>query len=301
LTEREVIHQPVLASTLMRMLEYPSEAVVVDATVGQAGHAIACAGRLSSEGTIIGLDVDPESLAVAGIRLKDVSCKVHLVRENFGRLDEVISALGMEQVEVIMADLGVSSAQLADAKKGLSFQSEGPLDMRLDDRLEEKVGDLVNRWPAERLAEVIWRYGEERHSRRIARAIVAARKEKPLESTQELVAVINRALGIRGKGHKSKIHPATRTFQGLRIYVNDELGNLERLLEMGPRLLKGGGQIAIMSYHSLEDRLVKHNFRDNKKLGYYEIQTKKPLQADEEERQENPRSRSAKLRVARRM
>ena len=301
LTKRRIVaHQPVMPEALLKLLEYDGGAVVVDATVGQAGHAVALAARLNNNGTLIGLDVDNESIAVAGLRLEDTNCKVRLVRENFSRLDEVLSNLGIAQVEVIFADLGISSAQLADDKRGLSFQCEGPLDMRLDDRLEKTVGDLVNQWPAHKLAEVIWRYGEERHSRRIARAMVEARRKKPLESTGELVKVINQALGLRGKGRKSKIHPATRTFQALRITVNDELGHLQRFLEQGPRLLKAQGQIAVISYHSLEDRLVKYNFRENQKRGYYEIQTRKPVRPDEPERKRNPRSRSAKLRVARR-
>ncbi|MCK5269348.1 MAG: 16S rRNA (cytosine(1402)-N(4))-methyltransferase RsmH, partial [Sedimentisphaerales bacterium] len=203
--------------------------------------------------------------------------------------------------DVILADLGVSSGQLADAERGISFQHDGPLDMRMDTRLERTAADLVNSLGQDDLANLIYRYGEERRSRRIARGIVMARREKPFERTLDLVKVIIRSLGITTKGRKSRIHPATRTFQALRIAVNDELGQLETLLQKAPRLLKTQGQIAIISFHSLEDRLVKYNFRENHKNGDYEILTKKPLVADNEERQQNPRSRSAKLRVARKV
>jgi 16S rRNA (cytosine1402-N4)-methyltransferase len=301
LGEPTIIHEPVLCDALAGILSYGAGATVVDATVGQAGHALLLAGRLNQDGLLVGLDVDANSLAVAQQRLREAACRVELRRENFGQLDEVLRELGVGAVDVILADIGVSSAQLADDERGLSFQKDGPLDMRLDDRLETTAADLVNRLDQEDLADVIWRYGEERQSRRIARGIVAARKKKPLERTGELAEVISRSLGITGPGRRSKIHPATRTFQALRIAVNDELGALERLLTKSERLLKVGGQIAVISFHSLEDRLVKYDFRAKAAAGRYEILTRKPVVAQEEERRRNPRSRSAKLRVARRI
>jgi len=272
--------------------------VVVDATVGQAGHAVALAGRLEKNGLLIGLDVDSRSLQTAHRRLQQVDCQVKLLPENFARLDDVLAELGIEQVDVILADLGVSSAQLADPQRGFSFQLDGPLDMRLDSRREVTAADLVNKLPERQLADLIFRWGEEHASRRIARAIVARRREKPLTTTAELAQVVLKALHITGPGRKSRIHPATRTFQALRIAVNDELAGLQRLLKIAPSLLKKGGQIAIISFHSLEDRLVKNDFRQNKQADCYEIVTRKPIVADEDQRRENPRSRSAKLRIA---
>lgn len=272
--------------------------MVVDATVGQAGHAVALAGRLEKNGLLIGLDVDSRSLQTAHRRLQQVDCQVKLLPENFARLDDVLAELGIEQVDVILADLGVSSAQLADPQRGFSFQLDGPLDMRLDSRREVTAADLVNKLPERQLADLIFRWGEEHASRRIARAIVARRREKPLTTTAELAQVVLKALHITGPGRKSRIHPATRTFQALRIAVNDELAGLQRLLKIAPSLLKKGGQIAIISFHSLEDRLVKNDFRQNKQADCYEIVTRKPIVADEDQRRENPRSRSAKLRIA---
>ncbi len=294
-------HCPVLIDQLRQQLEVGPDSIVVDATIGSAGHAIALAEHLGNKGCLIGLDVDECCLETAREKLEKQQCQVYLINENFSELDKVLSELGLGQVNIILADLGVNSVQLANADQGISFQVDGPLDMRLDNRLQTTAGDLINGLPEEKLADLIWRWGEERHSRRIARLIVKVRREKPFERTLELVSVINKSLGITGKGRKNKIHPATRTFQALRIAVNHEIDNLERLLKIGPDLLKKGGQIAIISFHSLEDRLVKWNFRENKQLGQYEILTKKPIVAEQQEKQENPRSRSAKLRIAKRL
>jgi len=300
-TKPAAAHEPVLYEAVLGLLEYSGSAVVLDATVGHGGHAAALAGGLSEEGMLIGLDVDEASLAAATEKLAGAACRVTLRRENFGHFDEVLDDLGIGEVDVILADLGVSSAQLAEGERGFSFQVDGPLDMRLDDRLERTAADLVNDLSAEELADVIYQYGEERYSRRIARRIVAAREEKRIETTGELARVILGALGIKTKGRRSRIHPATRTFQALRIAVNDELGQLQRLLAKAPERLKVGGRIGVISFHSLEDRLVKHNFRENKTAGRYEILTRKPVTAEAAERERNPRSRSAKLRVARRI
>lgn len=302
MTDPSIVHSPVLRTVLQEHLNYAANAIVVDATLGHAGHAVGLAESLGEEGLFLGLDVDACGIAVARRRLAGVRCRVELRRENFRHLDNVLEELGLEQVDVILADLGVNSAQLEDPGRGFSFQVDGPLDMRMDDRQRPTARELVNKLPEKKLADLIWQYGEERHSRRIARAIVAARRTRPFERTDELVSVIRQALGLRGGGgRRSKIHPATRTFQALRIAVNDELGSLERLLELGPRLLRKNGQLAIISFHSLEDRRVKHNFRANAKEGFYEELTRKPIIADEEERKSNPRSRSAKLRVAKRI
>lgn len=299
--ESGIIHEPVLLGPVLELLRVPPDGVVVDATVGQAGHAAALAARLGPAGMLVGLDVDPESLAVAGRRLEGLSCRVELVRENFGALDQVLDDLKIDKVHAILADLGLSSAQLADPGRGISFQEEGPLDMRLDSRLETTAADLVNKLEQEDLANLIFKYGEERASRRIARFIVEARRQSRIATTTQLAQVINRALGITTKGHRSKINPATRTFQALRIAVNDELGQLENLLAAGRGRLAAGGRIAIISFHSLEDRIVKYDFREKQAAGAYQILTKKPITADEAEKSANPRSRSAKLRVAERV
>lgn len=298
--ENEDKHVPVLCDALTEQLTFRSDACIVDATIGQAGHAALLASRLTKQGRLIGIDVDESSLAVAREKLSGLTCRVELVRENFGHIDPVLKELGQTKVALILADIGLSSGQLADPQRGLSFQSDGPLDMRMDDRLETTAADLVNRLEQTKLADIIWQFGEERHSRRIAQTIVSSRQAKPIERTGELVDLIFSALKIRGKGWRGRIHPATRTFQALRIAVNDELGQLERLLQAAPRLLEEGGQIAVICFHSLEDRIVKYDFRENKQAGRYEILTKKPLIAQEDERRANPRSRSAKLRIARR-
>ena len=285
---------------MLGLLEFPPDGIVVDATVGQGGHALALAERLNRSGKLIGLDVDVESLAVDRGKLLNVTCQVELIRGNFGQLDVELQAREISSVDVILADLGTSASQLSAPDRGFSFGLDGPLDMRLDDRLSRTAADLVNSLPEKELADLIWSYSQERHSRRIARKIVEVRRERPIKSTFELVEIIRFAVRIRSGKGRLRIHPATRTFQALRIAVNDELDQLKRLLELAPKLLKANGQIAVISFHSLEDGMVKWNFRANRSDGIYEILTAKPVVADREERERNPRSRSAKLRVARR-
>ena len=293
-----MIHEPVLYREVKEHLSCASGGVIVDATVGHGGHARHLGEGLSEEGLLLGLDVDEGCLARARERLSELKCQVKLIRENFGRLDEVLASEGISKVDVILADLGVNSAQLEDSERGISFQRDGFLDMRLDGRLKRTAADIVNQTPEKELADLIYKYGEERFSRRIAKRIAEARRKKRLSTTGELVSVINKALGIRGDGRRGRIHPATRTFQALRIVVNDELGQLERLLKLVPDWLKVGGRVGIISFHSLEDRLVKFDFRENKQAGRYKVITKKPLVAQQDERRSNPRSRSAKFRVA---
>jgi 16S rRNA (cytosine1402-N4)-methyltransferase len=247
---------------------------------------------------ILGLDVDPKCIERAQSNVSRLACKVILVRESFARLPEVMKENGLEQADLILADLGFCSAQLEDSEKGLSFQADMPLDMRLDDRLKTTAADLVNRLDADSLADLIYRFGEDRASRRIARFIVQARQRQKITSTVQLAEIVRKALYRPGKRVSQRIDPATRTFQALRIAVNHELENLERFLAFAPNLLKKGGFLAIISFHSLEDRLVKTNFRQNKSDGIYEILTKKPIESGGQERVANPRSRSAKLRIA---
>ena len=294
------VHEPVLLSAIESLVSFAQDAVVVDATVGHGGHALALGGRLGTGGMLVALDVDTDSISTALPRLNGLSCRCELVHENFGLLDKVLDRFGIGQVDVILADLGLCSGQLATGEKGFSFQHDGPLDMRLDSRLNTTAEQLVNTLKQDDLANLIYNYVQERKSRRIARAIVSARHIKPIKLTSELVDVINAAFGLKGTGRRSKIHPATRTFQALRIAVNDELGQLERLLSIAASRLKVGGYVAVISFHSLEDRMVKHDFRARRIDGSYELITRKPVVADEAERLANPRSRSAKLRVAKR-
>jgi len=291
-------HVPVLVDEVAQLLAVRTGDVILDCTVGHAGHARMLAESAGESGLLIGMDVDEFNLQSASQRLEGCPARWRLFRSNFTRVDEVLSEAQVPGVDVMLADLGYSSAQMADPGRGLSFQSDGPLDMRLDDRLEQTAADLVNQLGERELADLIYRYGQERFSRRIAGAIVQARRNRRITGTGELVAVIGRALRVDPNSRASKIHPATRTFQALRIAVNDELGALTNLLAKAPRLLRPGGRIGVISFHSLEDGIVKQDFRARKSDGIYDILTKKPVAASATEKERNPRSRSAKLRVA---
>jgi 16S rRNA (cytosine1402-N4)-methyltransferase len=251
------------------------------------------------------MDVDPAALHMAGDRLAAFGLRVTLVQSNFVRLEEIARQSGFYPVHGVLFDIGISSMQLSAAARGFSFQRDGPLDMRMDPSLHKTAADLVNGLPTRELADLLWRYGEERYARRIARAIAAAR---PLDTTVELAQVVVRALGRRGR-----IHPATRTFQALRIAVNDELGALEAVLPQAMRVLAPGGRLAVIAFHSLEDRLVKSFFRRESRdcicppkepicsCGHkasLQIVTRRPVVPTDAERASNPRSRSARLRVA---
>jgi 16S rRNA (cytosine1402-N4)-methyltransferase len=294
-------HKPVLAQYISQELKLNSDATVVDCTVGFAGHSRIFARQLSEQGLLIGMDVDSKCLEVARRNLADVKCKVLLVRSNFAEIANVLGENGIQAVDLIFADLGVCSGQLADMDRGLSFGHDMKLDMRLDDRLTVTAADIVNSRDEKGLADLIFNFGQERASRRIARSVVEYSRRTKIKTTGQLVDIICSALGCDPKSRKNKIHPATKTFQALRIAVNKELDNLETFLDVIPRLLKKNGRAAIISFHSLEDGRVKSNFRKNKAAGVYEILTKKPIVAERTEEIENPRSRSAKLRIAERI
>ncbi|MCX5637165.1 MAG: 16S rRNA (cytosine(1402)-N(4))-methyltransferase RsmH [Planctomycetota bacterium] len=281
-------HVPVLAGAIIEHIPLPTDAVIIDATEGYGGHSLLLGEKLGAEGKIIGLDVDEKCLETARENLKKLRCRVFLVRENFSEIESVARSYGVKKADLILADLGFCSGQMADAERGLSFQQDMNLDMRLVDKLKEQE-----------LADLIYRLGDERASRRIAKFITVQRARQPIKTTGSLSAVICRALNVNPTSRRSKIHPATKTFQALRMAVNSELENLERLLETAPRLLKKGGCFAVISFHSLEDGMVKRNFRQNRDKGIYEILTKKPIVATEAEIACNPRARSAKLRIAR--
>jgi 16S rRNA (cytosine1402-N4)-methyltransferase len=293
-------HIPVLARTLVEQVNLPRDGVMVDATIGQGGHSLLFGKTLGPDGVIIALDVDKKSIQGAQIRLKDLACKVIFINANFSEISELVRERGFEKADFILADLGICSSQLADSEIGLSFQTDMRLDMRIDQRIKSSAADIVNRTDQKRLADLIYKFGQERGSRRIARFIVRERQSRPIATTGQLAAIVCRALGQPGRRRKSRIHPATRTFQALRIAVNNELENLERLLESASGLLATKGRIAVISFHSLEDRLVKNNFKANEKDGIYKIITKKPIVPSREEIERNQRARSAKLRVAER-
>lgn len=291
-------HKPVLAQRIRDELKLKSDAVVVDATIGFAGHSRIFAESLGREGVLIGLDVDPKCLEIARQSLSNLPCKVLLLRRNFSEIADCLNQVGIDGADLIFADLGVCSGQLADLDRGLSFQKDMKLDMRLDDRLDVTAADIVNGRDEKELADLIFKFGQERASRKIARSIVHYRKSAKIKTTTGLVDVICRALGCSPMSRRSKIHPATKTFQALRIAVNNELDNLGNFLDAIPLLLKKDGRAAVISFHSLEDKMVKENFRQNKTAGVYNIITKKPIMALRPEAFENPRSRSAKLRIA---
>ena len=291
-------HIPVLAETLVEQIKLPPDGVMVDATIGQGGHSYLFGKTLGPEGVIVGLDVDTNAIRRAQFLLKDLACKVILLHSNFSLISEQVHEQDIDKVDFILADLGLCSAQLADSRMGLSFLHDMPLDMRIDKRLTRTAADIVNRVDEKSLADLIYKFGQDRASRRIARFIVRERESGPITTTVQLAKIVCKALGKTRRSRKSKIHPATRTFQALRIVVNDELENLKKLLAWAPELLNNNGYIAVISYHSLEDRLVKNNFRQNEKDSIYRAITKKPIVATRGEIAENRRARSAKLRIA---
>jgi 16S rRNA (cytosine1402-N4)-methyltransferase len=266
---------------------------IVDATVGAGGHARLLAERIVPGGRLIGLDQDPRMLAWAEGRVQGLP--IVLRHRNFEELPDVLRELEVPVVDAVLADLGFASDQLADPARGLSFQQDGPLDMRLDPTRGEPASALLARLPERELADMFWRYGDERYSRRVARKVVETREKGPIATTAQLADLV-RSCVPRPRGHRHVIDPATRVFQAMRIAVNDELGALERLLAVLPHCLRPGGRVAIISFHSLEDRLVKQAFRNS--AGWFKELTRKPVQADEEEVRRNGRARSAKLRAA---
>jgi 16S rRNA (cytosine1402-N4)-methyltransferase len=281
-------HTSVLAAEVARLLDPKPGETWVDCTVGAGGHARLLAERVAPSGQLVGLDQDAAMLDRARPRLDGLP--VTLVHANFDQLPEVLANFGLDRVDGVFADLGFASDQVDDPARGLSFKEDGPLDMRLDPIAGQTAADLVNRMSEKALADLIYEYGEERKSRWVARRIVERRNEKPFATTGELAEVVRRSVPRSGG-----IDPATRTFQALRIAVNDELGALDRLLAALPKLLRPGGRAGIISFHSLEDRRVKHAFRDRE---VWDLATKKPVEASDAEVAANPRARSAKLRVA---
>ncbi len=280
-----------LAEEALRWLRVEPGGTYVDATVGLGGHAVEIAARLTS-GRLIGLDRDAEALEIARGRLKTYEGRVVLVQTDFSKIDEVVREMHLPPLQGILADLGVSSVQLDTAERGFSFRLAGPLDMRMDSRMALTAADIVNETAEAELADLLYRFGEERDSRRIARAIVRAR---PIRSTEHLATVVAGARTSRGR---QKLHPATKTFLALRIAVNRELEELGQFLDRAPATLAPGGRCVVLSYHSLEDRMVKQEFRRLSGQGVMTVLTRKVIRPTEREIAANPRARSAKMRVA---
>ncbi|MBT3336884.1 MAG: 16S rRNA (cytosine(1402)-N(4))-methyltransferase RsmH [Anaerolineae bacterium] len=299
-------HQPVLYHEILQALQPKDKGCYVDCTLGAGGHALGILNACAPEGKLLGLDVDPQALALARETLAPHEQRSTLLQRSYITLEETLKEIDWALVNGIVLDLGASSMQFDTAERGFSFREDAPLDMRFDPTRAESAADIVNTYSEAELAEIIFRYGEERASRRIAKAIIRMR---PICSTVQLASVIEKVIPRKGM----RVHPATRTFQALRIAVNDEMGAIESVLPQAARTLAPGGRLAIISFHSLEDRLVKQYFRQESrdclcpprqpictcghKATLKEI-VRKPIRPGDEEMQENPRARSARLRVA---
>ncbi len=287
------MHVPVLVDAVLEWLQPRPGGVYVDATVGAGGHAERILEACGPDGQLVGIDRDPEALEAAGRRLSRFTSRVRLVGGDFRHLRDLLQEAGVREADGILFDLGVSSLQLERAERGFSFHLPGPLDMRMDPRQRHTAADLVNGLPEDQLAELLRRYGEEPFARRIARSIV---RRRPLRTTTDLVEAIQAA--VPRSRWPSRIHVATRTFQALRIATNQELEALEAALAQVPDVLRPGARVVVISFHSLEDRLVKQAFRSDPRLRPL---TRKPARPGPEEVRQNPRARSARLRAAERV
>lgn len=285
-----------MVEEVMTFLKCEPGHTYVDATLGGGGHASEILKRSAPDGVVIGMEWDEDALSEARNTLMPFGDRVKIFRENFIHLPDLMKA---ESADGILLDLGLSSIQVEKEERGFSFRGEGPLDMRMDQRMNERAADLVNSLSSEELEYTLSQYGEERWAKRIARAVVQERERESIRTTQTLRKIVHRAIPRRFQSRR--IDPATRTFQALRIRVNEELENLKKILETGWKILKRGGRMCVISFHSLEDRMVKETFRTLEKEGEMRVLTKKPVTPCEEEQKRNPRSRSGKLRCAERI
>jgi len=292
-------HQPALAHEVVEFLAPHPGQVVVDGTVGTGGHSLAILPHLLPGGRLVAVDCDPEALRLAEQRAAEFAPQVTCVHGNSRELPEILARLGISQVDGILMDLGMSSVQVDCAARGFSFLKDGPLDMRMDPTQGTTADELLTRLSLEELAGMLEAYGEERFARRIARRIVQARREQPITTTGQLARLVREACPAAAR--RGRLHPATRTFQALRIVVNDELGALEALLRHLPDLLAPGGRAVVLTFHSLEDRLVKRAFAQGAQDGIWSVLTKKPVRPTPTEVSQNPRARSAKLRAVERV
>lgn len=292
------IHVPVMNKEVLHHLNLRPGACVVDCTAGTGGHALEIIKAVGSKGYVIGIDRDADSLSVAKERLKDFAGCCNFVQQDFRGIDDVLEGLGIKEVDGILFDLGISSYQLDNPERGFSLKLEGPLDMRMDKTSYISAYDLINSLSEKEISSILRNFGQERWHNRIAHYLVKQRERNPIESTQDLSNTVLRA--VPGRYKHQRIHPATRTFQAFRIAVNRELEALEIALDKSIGLLKKGARLCVISFHSLEDKIVKEKFRSFAAQGKLKIITKKPLRPGEDEVKDNPRSRSARLRVAER-
>ena len=301
----ESLHKPVMRQEALKALNLKPGQTIVDATVGTAGHSLEILKAISPGGRLIGIDRDEDSLVIAKERLAEFNSQVggstgptiDIAHGDFRDINKILSALKVKKIDGILFDLGVSSYQLDSKERGFSFRYDAPLDMRMDKTSYILAYDLVNNLTEKEISDILWMFGEERWHNRIARHLVRERSRSPVATTGQLRDIVLRAIR-RPFSPGQRIHPATRTFQALRIAVNRELEALEEALRAVPELLKKNGRVCVISFHSLEDRIVKHNFKENSLKGIYRIITKKPLEAGDDETAQNPRSRSAKMRAA---
>ncbi len=307
----EFQHAPVLLHECIEALDIKPDGIYLDGTLGGAGHSREIASRLSEHGMLIGVDRDPAALQAAGERLSATKARILLVHENFQNLRDILNQAGVERIDGMLFDLGVSSPQLDEAERGFSYMNDAPLDMRMNPEDRLSAYEVVNDWPQEELKRILFEYGEERYAPLIAAAIVRERAKKPIETTLELAGIIRSAMPAQAL--REKQHPAKRSFQAIRIAVNDELGAVERMMEAAPDLLNPGGRLAVITFHSLEDRIVKRCFKTMENPCIWPPKApictcgRKPVvkvlaggavAPTAEETERNPRARSAKLRVA---
>lgn len=296
------LHVPVLLKQVVEGLDLKEGDIYFDATLGAGGHMEAVYEALHEKVTLLGIDADSSAIDVAKARLELVGAKPKLTVSNFRNIDKALEILGSERPSKILFDLGWNAMQFSEGGRGFSFQKDEPLSMTLDSDPEKAVFtayDVVNSWEEENIADVIYGYGEEKFSRRIAKAIVEARQKAPIKTSLQLAEIIKSAVPVFYRF--GRIHPATKTFQAIRIAVNDELNALTEGLEKGFEILKVGGRMAVISFHSLEDRIVKNFYKKLSDDGRAEIITKKPISAEESELEGNPRARSAKLRIIKKL
>jgi len=290
-----VIHQPVLLAEVVDFLAPRDGGIYVDGNLGMGGHSREILIRSAPSGRVIGFDWDEAALEMARGNLAEFGNRVQFVHDNFAALPERLAGLGIREIDGLLLDLGLSSYQLDNSERGFSFQGSQPLDMRMDKRRQITAAKLLNSASSEELADIFYLYGEERQARRIAAFVVEYRRKQPFVTTDQLVEVVERA--VPRKFRPKKIHVATKVFQALRIAVNGELDNLVKVLEQAPQILKNNAKFCVISFHSLEDRLVKRAFQTNPSLS---IVTRRPIVAGVDELRDNPRARSAKLRMAKR-
>lgn len=291
-------HQPVMLNEVLEFLNLRAGQAVVDATAGTAGHSLAIVPKLLPDGRLIIIDRDEESLMRARERLIEFSSMVFAFHDNYRNLSEILKALHLQRVDAILLDLGMSSPQVDQAERGFSFLKEGPLDMRMDQSQALTAQRWLKAATETEIADAIFNFGEERLSRRIAAAIVRERKQQDITTTKQLAELIVKAYPASAR--HGRIHPATRTFQALRMVVNDELGGLEALLQDLPQLVNPGGRVVVITFHSLEDRMVKQAFRNQSDEGAWKLLTKKVVKPSDQECAQNSRARSAKLRAVER-